>query len=73
MTPTFIIEPFFVLVWGFVWGFEKVPKIDICPKVANKKKNTAESNDSTVKSWSCYPDSNWGPHPYQGCALPAEL
>ena len=23
--------------------------------------------------WSCYPDSNWGPHPYQGCALPAEL
>ena len=23
--------------------------------------------------WSCYPDSNWGPHPYQGCALPTEL
>ena len=23
--------------------------------------------------WSCYPDSNRGPHPYQGCALPAEL
>ena len=23
--------------------------------------------------WSCYPDSNWRPHPYQGCALPAEL
>ena len=22
--------------------------------------------------WSCYPDSNWGPHPYQGCALPTE-
>ena len=24
-------------------------------------------------SWSCYPDSNWRPHPYQGCALPTEL
>ena len=23
--------------------------------------------------WSCYPDSNWRPHPYQGCALPTEL
>ena len=23
--------------------------------------------------WSCYPDSNWRPHPYQGCALPPEL
>ena len=23
--------------------------------------------------WSCYPDLNWGPHPYQGCALPTEL
>ena len=22
--------------------------------------------------WSCYPDSDRGPHPYQGCALPAE-
>ncbi|WP_419504921.1 hypothetical protein, partial [Allofournierella sp.] len=21
-------------------------------------------------SWSCYPDLNWRPHPYQGCALP---
>ena len=23
--------------------------------------------------WSCYPDSDRGPHPYQGCALPTEL
>ena len=23
--------------------------------------------------WSCQPDLNWRPHPYQGCALPAEL
>ena len=23
--------------------------------------------------WSCYPDLNWRPHPYQGCALPTEL
>ena len=22
--------------------------------------------------WSCYPDLNRGPHPYQGCALPTE-
>ena len=26
-----------------------------------------------VSDWSCYPDSNWRPHPYQGCALPTEL
>ena len=26
-----------------------------------------------VFQWSCYPDSNWRPHPYQGCALPTEL
>ena len=23
--------------------------------------------------WSWWPDSNWRPHPYQGCALPTEL
>ena len=28
---------------------------------------------SYTPMWSCYPDSNWRPHPYQGCALPTEL
>ena len=23
--------------------------------------------------WSLEPESNWRPHPYHGCALPAEL
>ena len=28
---------------------------------------------SRILRWSCYPDLNWRPHPYQGCALPTEL
>ena len=39
----------------------------------NAKKNRSKSYDFKRFSWSCYPDSNWRPHPYQGCALPAEL
>jgi hypothetical protein len=29
--------------------------------------------ETTGLFWSCCADSNCGPHPYQGCALPAEL
>ena len=30
-----------------------------------KRKKSRNFDVSTLKSWSCYPDSNWGPHPYQ--------
>ena len=38
-----------------------------------KHKKSSQAIQSLRRRWSCYPDSNWGPHPYQGCALPAEL
>jgi hypothetical protein len=41
-------------------------------KMANKKPPEA-LRLQVVFQWSCYPDSNWRPHPYQGCALPTEL
>ena len=34
-------------------------------KVMKRQEKRAENNVSTLKSWSCYPDLNWGPHPYQ--------
>ena len=37
------------------------------------KRKTPDFIQNQAFFWSCYPDSNWGPHPYQGCALPAEL
>ena len=37
-----------------------------------KTKNTRNPKISGV-FWSCYPDLNRRPHPYQGCALPTEL
>ena len=39
----------------------------------NKKKPPESQRIQVVLLWSCYPDSNWRPHPYQGCALPTEL
>ena len=33
---------------------------------------TKSTSEEVLFVWSCYPDSNWGPHPYQGCALPTE-
>ena len=38
-----------------------------------KQKTPKNIGFSRVFRWSCYPDLNRGPHPYQGCALPAEL
>ena len=38
-----------------------------------KRKTPRNLSTSGHLSWSCYPDSNWRPHPYQGCALPTEL
>ena len=38
-----------------------------------KSKQKSQSERTGFFVWSCYPDSNWGPHPYQGCALPTEL
>ena len=48
--------------------------------LAGEKRSSARSTGPKQQStrlgaflfWSCYPDSNWGPHPYQGCALPTE-
>ena len=55
-------------VWVTVWvrNFWPTHKVTFCNK---KSPKTEVSGDF----WSCYPDSNWGPHPYQGCALPTEL
>ena len=55
-------------VWVTVWvrNFWPTRKATFCNK---KSPKTEVFGDF----WSCYPDSNWGPHPYQGCALPTEL
>ena len=51
------------------------------PQILKKKKGElkapikSQSPDALASVggvWSCYPDSDRGPHPYQGCALPAE-
>ena len=43
-------------------------------QLSMQTKNHLNLKDSSGFSrWSCYPDSNWRPHPYQGCALPTEL
>ena len=42
-------------------------------KTSHFIKKEQKQNVFALKSWSCYPDLNWGPHPYQGCALPTEL
>ena len=39
---------------------------------SNISKHQKTTPNGVVGVWSCYPDSNWGPHPYQGCALPTE-
>ena len=36
-----------------------------CLKVQKAKKKAPKSIDFRAECWSCYPDSNWGPHPYQ--------
>ena len=40
------------------------------------RRRDCRQNKNTTKSrvfrWSCWPDLNWWPHPYQGCALPPE-
>ena len=47
-------------VWVTVWvrNFWPTHKVTFCNK---KSPKTEVSGDF----WSCYPDSNWGPHPYQ--------
>ena len=40
--------------------------------LAYKKEALCNQMHNATRLWSCYPDSNWGPHPYQGCALPTE-
>ena len=38
-----------------------------------KEKSLVTIAAQDFQLWSCWPDSNWRPHPYQGCALPTEL
>lgn len=40
-------------------GFSEVP---IFPQIAKKE---TRFHAKSCLFWSCYPDSNWGPHPYQ--------
>ncbi len=40
---------------------------------AGRQRQKSPRTTTLSAAWSCYPDSNWGPHPYQGCALPTEL
>ena len=49
-----------------------IPHFGLCFK-AKTKKPPKSQRIQVVLLWSCYPDSNWRPHPYQGCALPTEL
>ena len=42
-------------------------------RLKGQNEEIARFQEKTRDFWSCYPDLNRGPHPYQGCALPAEL
>ena len=55
-----LVPLFHFRVWVTVWvrNFWPTRKVTFCNK---KSPKTAVFGDF----WSCYPDSNWGPHPYQ--------
>ena len=44
----------------------------LCTFPHDNKEKSLETKVSRL-FWSCYPDLNRRPHPYQGCALPTEL
>jgi len=41
------------------------PEIQISGKSAEIKEKSILSKRKSWTLWSCYPDLNWGPHPYQ--------
>ena len=55
-----LVPLFHFRVWVTVWvrNFWPTHKVTFCNK---KSPKTEVFGDF----WSCYPDSNWGPHPYQ--------
>ena len=56
-------------VWVKLWVAPTAPLFD--PHYFKEKQNKNSRNRAiSGVSWSCYPDLNWGPHPYQltkGC------
>ena len=51
-------------VWVTVWVRSVDPHFD--PHKIQQKQNKNSRNQAiSGVSWSCYPDLNWGPHPYQ--------
>ena len=52
----------------------KIPnvKIEKSEKRIVKSEKVKIPNALAFGIFSCYPDSDRGPHPYQGCALPTE-
>ena len=58
LCPLFPLSHFRVWVTVWVKNFWPTHKVTFCNK---KSPKTEVFGDF----WSCYPDSNWGPHPYQ--------
>ena len=59
----------FLCLWLFVWSYPN-PEIQISRKSAGKQEKSSLSKRKSWIFWSCYPDLNWGPHPYQLIASP---
>jgi hypothetical protein len=51
-------------LWLVVWSNPN-SEIQISEKSAEIQEKSSLSERKSWTLWSCYPDLNWGPHPYQ--------
>ena len=71
LLPSF---PETLFTYRFPRGNTRMGKSSARSSPQTKKTPTIQSAESRCfQHWSRLPDSNRGPHPYHGCALPAEL
>ena len=59
----------FFCLWLVMWSNPKYRNSNARKSAESKKKPVVFSRKQRVL-WSCYPDLNWGPHPYQLIAHP---
>ena len=56
--------PSFSCLWLVLWSKAKA-KIQTTRNSCKKQRKRPLFKQKAGVLWSCYPDSNWGPHPYQ--------
>ena len=59
----------FFCLWLVLWSGPKAKNQNIKKCAKNKRKSSLFRRKVWIL-WSCYPDLNWGPHPYQLIASP---